>query len=112
LNRVELETYLSLLQEQERRERAQTRTRLLTAKNNDHLTPDVVADFACLLITDDYGRPTQPATHDWLWLHLMCNEDIRKLLIGESGIDVRDTSNKNTRFRYETARIIFSSETN
>lgn len=33
------------------------------------------------MITDDNGRPIQPAAHHWLWLHLMCNEDIKKLLI-------------------------------
>lgn len=33
------------------------------------------------MITDDNGRSIQPAAHHWLWLHLMCNEDIKKLLI-------------------------------
>lgn len=32
-------------------------------------------------MTDDNGRPIAPAAHHWLWLHLMCNEDIKKLLI-------------------------------
>ena len=81
MNRVELEQYLALLMEQEQRGRARLRTRLQTARSLDRLTPDVVADFARLLITDDAGRPIRPAPHHWLWLHLMCNEDIKKLLI-------------------------------
>lgn len=51
------------------------------AKATGWLTPDVVADFAWLHITDDHGRPIRPAAHHWLWLHLMCNEAISKLLI-------------------------------
>ena len=81
MNRVELEQYLALLMEQERREREQIRTRLLATRQVGRLTPDVVADFARLLMTDDNGRPIRPAPHHWLWLHLMCNEDIKKLLI-------------------------------
>lgn len=64
-----------------RRQREQARDRLRQAKADGRLTPGVVADFAWLHITDDYGRPIRPAPHHWLWLQLMCNEDIKKLLI-------------------------------
>jgi hypothetical protein len=45
------------------------------------VTATAVADFAYLHITDDYGLPIEPAAHHWLWLQLMCNEEIKKLLI-------------------------------
>lgn len=32
-------------------------------------------------MTDDFGQPIEPAPHHWLWLQLMCNEQIKKLLI-------------------------------
>jgi hypothetical protein len=42
----------------------------------------VVAAFARLHIRDDVsGRPIEPAAHHWLWLRLICNLDIKRLLI-------------------------------
>ena len=81
MRRVDMERYLSLLMEQERRERETVRGRLAAALADGRLTPDVVADFAWLHINDDFNVPIRPAAHHWLWLHLMCNEDIKKLLI-------------------------------
>lgn len=40
-----------------------------------------MADFAFLHMTDDFGRPIEPADHHWLWLRLMADETIKKLLI-------------------------------
>lgn len=42
----------------------------------------MVADFARLHIQDDVsGQAITPAAHHWLWLRLICNRQIRKLLI-------------------------------
>lgn len=32
-------------------------------------------------MTDDAGRPITPALHHWLWLRLLCNKDLSRLLI-------------------------------
>jgi hypothetical protein len=45
------------------------------------LTPKAVASFAALLLSDDKGVPIYPAAHHWLWLQLMCNPEIKRLLI-------------------------------
>lgn len=45
------------------------------------LTPEVVAAFAALYLQDDDGIPIKPAPHHWLWLRLLCDERIKKLLI-------------------------------
>lgn len=46
------------------------------------LTPETVAAFAFLHISDDVSNePILPAAHHWLWLRLLCNRDIKKLLI-------------------------------
>lgn len=45
------------------------------------MTPEVVAAYAALSITDDYGMPIMPAAHHWLWLQLACDEHIKKLMI-------------------------------
>lgn len=49
--------------------------------NDGRLTPEVVAAFAFLHLATDDGSPITPAAHHWLWLDLMCDERIRKLLI-------------------------------
>lgn len=64
-----------------RRQRERTRERLKAAKAADRLDAQAVADFAYLHITDDNGRSITPAVHHWLWLDLMCNQAIKKLLI-------------------------------
>jgi len=48
---------------------------------NNRLTAETVAAYAALHITDDNGLPIKPAAHHWLWLRLLCDERIKKLLI-------------------------------
>lgn len=45
------------------------------------VTPQTVATFAWLFMTTDEGQPITPAAHHWLWLKLLCNLDIKRLLI-------------------------------
>lgn len=45
------------------------------------MTADVVADFAALHMQTEDGRPIVPADHHWLWLQLLCDRTISKLLI-------------------------------
>ncbi|MDI6769750.1 MAG: hypothetical protein QMD04_08745 [Anaerolineales bacterium] len=40
-----------------------------------------MAAYAALHLTDDGGIPITPAAHHWLWLRLLCDERITKLLI-------------------------------
>lgn len=49
--------------------------------NNQRMTPDVIAAYAALVILDDDSLPIVPAAHHWLWLRLMCDERIKRLLI-------------------------------
>lgn len=51
------------------------------AKRRKLLTPNVVAAYAELHLVDDYGFPIRPAAHHRLWLSLLCDERIKKLLI-------------------------------
>lgn len=45
------------------------------------VTPEVVAAFAMLHMQTDDGRPIVPAAHHRLWLRLICDMDIKRLLI-------------------------------
>jgi hypothetical protein len=45
------------------------------------ITPQAVAAFAALHIQSDNGEPIRPAAHHRLWLDLLCDYSIRKLLI-------------------------------
>lgn len=45
------------------------------------VTPEVVAAFAALHMATGDGEPITPAAHHWLWLRLMCDTSIKKLLI-------------------------------
>lgn len=45
------------------------------------LVPMTVAAYAALNLTDDFGMPITPAAHHWLWLKLLCDERIKRLLI-------------------------------
>ncbi len=47
----------------------------------NRLTPEVVAAYAALHLSDDAGGPIAPAAHHWLWLRLLCDERIKNLLI-------------------------------
>lgn len=57
------------------------RMRIQRAKANGMVTPQVVADFAMLHMTTEEGLPIAPAAHHKLWLRLMCDPAIRRLLI-------------------------------
>lgn len=57
------------------------RERIQRAKARGVITPDVVADFAKLHMRTADGRAIAPAAHHVLWLHLMCDPAIRRLLI-------------------------------
>lgn len=50
-------------------------------KNNTGVTPEVVSAFATLHMSTGDGEPITPAAHHWLWLQLMCDPHIKKLLI-------------------------------
>ncbi len=45
------------------------------------VTPEVVAAFAMLHMETDDGLPITPAPHHWLWLQLICDSAIKRLLI-------------------------------
>lgn len=45
------------------------------------VTPEVVVAFAALHMATGDGEPITPAAHHWLWLRLMCDTSIKKLLI-------------------------------
>ena len=57
------------------------RLRIQKAKGLGMITPQVVADFAMLHMETDDGLPIAPAAHHWLWLRLICDVAIRRLLI-------------------------------
>lgn len=52
-----------------------------TGLKQKNLSPAVVAAYAALHLSTDEGIPITPAPHHWLWLELMCDETIKKLLI-------------------------------
>lgn len=82
LSRREREELLRLLEETQARREEEARGRLRTAAAQGlDPTPDLVADFALLHMRDDEGRPLRPAPHHVLWLRLMCDPAIRRLLI-------------------------------
>lgn len=45
------------------------------------VTPEVVKAYAELVLKDDRGQPIRPADHHELWLQMICDERIKKLLI-------------------------------
>lgn len=77
-----LQMELARLQaEKARRREAQLRLTIQAARRTGSLTPAAVTAFAALHIVDDAGLPIVPAAHHRLWLRLMCDTRIRKLLI-------------------------------
>jgi hypothetical protein len=50
-------------------------------KEANFLIPNVVAAVASLTIQDDFGIPIELAPHHWLWLDLLCDDRIKKLMI-------------------------------
>jgi hypothetical protein len=67
--------------ERERRNRERMRAMIQEAASRRALTPDVVAAFAALHMQIDDGRALVPAAHHDLWLRLICDRRIRRLLI-------------------------------
>lgn len=57
------------------------RARLRQLKAMRTLTCEAVTLFAALHIVDDDGIPISPAPHHMLWVRLLCDERIKKLLI-------------------------------
>lgn len=45
------------------------------------VTPRTVALFGWLFMTTDEGQPLRPAAHHWIWLRLLCDQSIKRLLI-------------------------------
>lgn len=72
-----------LLQERESRRQTRLREVIQTAAHfkANRVTREIVAAYAALLLTEDDGTPIAPAAHHWLWLTLLCDERIKKLLI-------------------------------
>lgn len=81
LTRPQKEDLAWLLLERKRRREARLRQRIQAAKAQNKLIPEVVAAFAALHIVDDDGLPITPAAHHQLWLELICDRRIEKLLV-------------------------------
>lgn len=76
-----LEERERLSQERERRRRERLRAMVQDAARRRVLTPETVIAFAALHMTVDDGRPMEPAAHHRLWLTLLCDRRIRRLLL-------------------------------
>lgn len=61
--------------------RRELQTIIAVARQSATLTAETVMAYAELLLVDDAGVPIAPATHHRLWLELLCDWSIRKLLI-------------------------------
>ena len=61
--------------------RAGLRATIQRAKPRGFVTPEVVAAFAMLHMQTDDGLPIAPAAHHQLWLRLICDMEIKRLLI-------------------------------
>lgn len=51
------------------------------AQQTQQLTKQAVAAFAGLFLTTDTGIPITPAEHHWLWLHFLCDDRVKRLLL-------------------------------
>ena len=71
----------NLIAEKTRRKKNKLREFIQEAKQRNMLTPNVVAAYAYVHLSNDNGIPLQPAAHHWLWLNLLCDTNIKKLLI-------------------------------
>lgn len=69
------------MQEREARRKARLREQIQNALAAKRFTPEIVAAYAALHLTEDDGTPIAPAAHHWLWLTLLCDLRIKKLLI-------------------------------
>lgn len=54
---------------------------MLRVQTATTITPQVVADVAWLCMEVEGGAALWPAAHHWLWLRLLCDTSIRRLLI-------------------------------
>lgn len=61
--------------------RASAKWRIETDYKKKKIESDTVKSFAFLNLTNDIGAPIYPAAHHSIWLDLMTDERIRKLLI-------------------------------
>jgi intein/homing endonuclease len=61
--------------------RSALRARVQRDVLSERLTPEGVASYAALHLTTDSGMPLVPAAHHRLWLEVLCDESIDKLLI-------------------------------
>lgn len=67
--------------EQANRRRQQLRATIQAAKVKGSPTVEAVTAFAALHLRTDEGYPVEPAAHHALWLQLLTDENIKKLLI-------------------------------
>lgn len=63
------------------RKQAHLRATIDDARHAGHITPDAVYAFAALHLRDDLNRPIRPAPHHELWVRLLCDWRIKRLLI-------------------------------
>ena len=73
--------YLRLLEERNRRQTERLRATIAEARARHTITPDAVYAFAALHLRTDSGRPVEPAAHHELWVKLLCDWRIKRLLI-------------------------------
>lgn len=57
------------------------RARVQVDTRRERLSPEGVAAYAALHLTTDAGMPLIPAAHHRLWLEVLCDESITKLVI-------------------------------
>lgn len=81
LDRSAMLDLLTLYTEKEKRVKQRMRANLRAVKNSGIVTPESVAQFAYLHFTDERNLPIVPAVHHWLWLTLLCDRSIKRLLI-------------------------------
>lgn len=81
LTRQDRLSYGLQLSEAHRRRRQRAIDLIMDHRAKGEVKPETVAAFAWLFMETDDGRPIVPAVHHWLWLELLCNLEIRRLLI-------------------------------
>jgi len=69
------------LEEKKQRRQDRLRRSIQEAARARTVTAEAVIAYAELLLADDHGRPITPAPHHQLWVRLLCDEHIKKLLI-------------------------------
>ncbi len=82
LPRVQLENLYHLLEEQNSRRDVHLIDAIQDQRKLGFLTAETVANFAFLTVQDDVSlQPITPAAHHWLWLELLTDLAIKRLLI-------------------------------